>query len=89
MASSRSSKARTVFLSALLLLLAVSWTFFPALGNGFVTYDDPDYITTNREVQRGLTWEGVRWAFCESRTSGNWHPVTVLSHMAGPASGPA
>ena len=58
------------------------WTFYPATRNGFVNYDDPDYVTVNAQVQRGLTWENVRWAFCESRTSCNWHPVTMLSHMA-------
>ena len=41
----------------------------------FVTYDDPDYVTANPQVQAGLTWPGVAWAF---RTSfaGNWFPLT-------------
>jgi len=68
-------------LSSITVILAVVWAFLPALRNGFVSYDDPDYVTRNPEVQRGVSWEAVRWAFCESRTSGNWHPVTMLSHM--------
>jgi tetratricopeptide (TPR) repeat protein len=32
-------------------------------------------------VQRGLTPEGVAWAFT-ARVGGNWHPLTWLSYMA-------
>lgn len=55
-------------------------TFWPVLGNGFINYDDPDYVTANPKVQAGLTWTGVRWAFTTGYF-GNWHPLTWLSHM--------
>ncbi len=32
------------------------------------------------EIVRGFTWPGVRWAFTGTH-SGNWHPLTSLSHM--------
>jgi tetratricopeptide (TPR) repeat protein len=64
----------------LLLGIVVFWTFFPAINNGFVNYDDIAYVTENIHVQPGLTWEGVKWAF-RSSTAGNWHPLTWLSHM--------
>ena len=47
----------------------------------FVAFDDPLYVTGNRQVQSGLTWQGIRWAFTTSH-AGNWHPLTWLSHMA-------
>jgi tetratricopeptide (TPR) repeat protein len=47
----------------------------------FVNYDDPAYLTSNVEVQRGLSGAGLRWAFASGAAS-NWHPLTWLSHMA-------
>lgn len=57
----------------------------------FTNFDDEGYVTRNPVVQRGLTWEGVVWAF-QSGLMGNWHPITCLSHMLdcdifGPAAG--
>jgi protein O-mannosyl-transferase len=58
----------------------VTWAFLPALQNGFLNYDDQDYVTANDPVHHGLTWAGVKWAF-QSTEAANWHPVTWLSHM--------
>jgi tetratricopeptide (TPR) repeat protein len=66
-------------LAALVLFVVVTVTFSPAIQNGFLTYDDPDYVTANFEVQQGITWNTVRWAFT-AQHSANWHPVTWLSH---------
>ncbi len=62
------------------LALLVLVLFWPALQGGFVNYDDPDYLTANRQVQAGLTWASVQWAFTTGHAS-NWHPVTWLSHL--------
>ena len=62
----------------MLLTLVVFW---PAVSNGFVSYDDPGYVTSNRQVQAGLTRDGVGWAFTTGYT-GYWHPLTWLSLMA-------
>ncbi len=67
--------------AALLVALVAAWVFFPVLGFGFVNYDDPAYVENNPHVQRGLTAEGVVWAFGATHAS-NWHPLTWLSHMA-------
>ena len=64
----------------LLLALLVFGTFFPVLKNDFVNYDDHAYVTENTQVQRGLSWAGISWAF-GSATASNWHPLTMLSHM--------
>jgi tetratricopeptide (TPR) repeat protein len=47
---------------------------------GFVTFDDPDYVTANPHVLGGLTWQNVQWALT-STESANWFPLTWLSHM--------
>lgn len=60
--------------------MVVFGTFFPALKNNFVNYDDLEYVTENVHVLPGLTWEGIRWAFHSTLVS-NWHPLTWLSHM--------
>src|ERR1051325_5514854 len=71
---------RNILLLSLLLLALVLWTFLPAINNGFVGYDDADYVTSNYHVRTGLNWENIRWAFANVE-SGNWHPMTWLSHM--------
>lgn len=68
-----------VTLCALLALITLA-TFWPVLHNGFVNYDDPDYVTANDWVQKGLRWETLCWSFTTGHAS-NWHPVTWLSHM--------
>jgi len=55
--------------------------FSHCLWNGFVNYDDPDYVYENPAVLAGLTAEGARWAFTTGHAA-NWHPLTWLSHMA-------
>jgi hypothetical protein len=48
---------------------------------GFVNLDDAKYVYQNRWIREGLTWHGVAWAFGTFQLS-NWHPLTLLSHMA-------
>jgi protein O-mannosyl-transferase len=73
---------RTILLLAIALALLVLALYLPALQNGFVNYDDPDYVTHNAHVLRGLNWENVKWAFGTNNPAANWHPLTWLSHMA-------
>ncbi len=54
--------------------------FLPSLQNGFVNYDDPEYVLDNPPVRAGLTASSVVWAFTAAH-SANWHPLTWLSHM--------
>lgn len=58
-----------------LLVLVVFW---PAVGFDYTNYDDPDYVAHQALVQRGITWEGVRWAWTTT-SMGHWHPLTWLS----------
>jgi tetratricopeptide (TPR) repeat protein len=74
-------KQRTaVLFISLLLFLGTLTLYYPALQNGFVNYDDPNYVTSNREVQQGLTSRSVAWALT-STAEANWHPLTWLSHQ--------
>jgi protein O-mannosyl-transferase len=54
--------------------------FSRAIGNDFVNYDDPVYVTENPRVQAGLTLEEIRWALTTGEAA-NWHPLTWISHM--------
>ncbi len=70
---------RAWWISAGLVLLNVL-VFGPMWRYGFVTWDDPQYITQNPFVAQGLTAESIAWAF----TTGYafyWHPLTWISHM--------
>ncbi|HJQ83413.1 MAG TPA: hypothetical protein VKA21_05010, partial [Candidatus Binatia bacterium] len=51
--------------------------YLPALGAQFINWDDPAYVTQNRNA-RDLSWATVRWAFTTFHTA-NWHPLTWLS----------
>jgi len=46
----------------------------------FVDYDDPFYVTGNPMVSSGMSVTNLRWA-ATSQVAGNWHPLTVVSHM--------
>jgi hypothetical protein len=49
------------------------------VGNDFVNFDDPAYVTQNLDVQAGLSPESVWWALGETGKSHFWHPLTWLS----------
>jgi tetratricopeptide (TPR) repeat protein len=65
---------------AVLLTVSTIAVYWQVGGNDFVNYDDNVYVTNNRQVKMGLSWETVRWAFT-SYDASNWHPLTWLSHM--------
>jgi len=78
---SQSPPSRTVpLLLGLGLVLLTLIVYRPALTHGFVNFDDGLYVTHNRHVQAGLTWEGFVWAW-QANVASNWHPLTLLSHM--------
>ncbi len=62
------------------LLLAVALVFGQTIRHEFINYDDPDYVYDNPPVAGGLAAAGIVWAFTHFH-SGNWHPLTWLSHM--------
>jgi len=71
---------RTVLLVALCLVAAIIIVYGKARNFDFVGYDDELYVTQNHYVQKGISLEGIKWAFTTFH-SANWHPLTWLSHM--------
>ena len=69
------------FAFGLLLVLLTLGVYWPITTHDFVDYDDGDYVFGNAQVQSGLSWVGVKWAFTTGHAS-NWHPLTWLSHQA-------
>ena len=74
----QSSTKRTL-VWCLLLTVVVLVFYNPVIHNGFLNYDDDQYITQNPHVWAGLTWATVKWAFTTYHLA-NWHPLTWLSH---------
>jgi protein O-mannosyl-transferase len=73
---------REIWIAALLAVL-VAAVYWQVRGHEFINYDDPDYVFENPVVTRGLTAEGVKWAFGKLHGKHTyWHPLTWLSHMA-------
>ena len=71
---------RNVFIVCLCLIAAVIVSYFQVIHFDFVGYDDELYVTENLKVQKGISPEGIKWAFTTFH-SANWHPLTWLSHM--------
>ena len=68
-------------LGVCIFLAAITWLVFgQTLRHEFVNYDDDEYVFKNAQVARGLTLEGIVWAFTHVH-SANWHPLTWISHM--------
>jgi hypothetical protein len=67
--------------AAVVLALLVVAVYWRVGGHTFLNLDDPYYVSENPVVQRGLTWQGIAWAFGGFHLA-NWHPLTWLSHMA-------
>jgi tetratricopeptide (TPR) repeat protein len=62
-------------------LAAITWIVFGQTRNfQFINFDDNEYVFKNAQVARGLTMEGIVWAFTHVYAA-NWHPLTWLSHM--------
>jgi tetratricopeptide (TPR) repeat protein len=63
----------------MLLTTAALLSYSSVTHNGFLNYDDDQYVTSNVHVRSGLTPDTVKWAFTTFFYA-NWHPLTWLSH---------
>ena len=68
------------WLMAALLVLGTTALYWPATRCDFVILDDGINVSGNVHVQKGLTWEGIKWSLFNPVNNG-WLPVTVWSHM--------
>jgi protein O-mannosyl-transferase len=65
----------------ILFLIIISFAAFGRIaGNDFINCDDDQYITENYHIQSGIRPENIKWA-STIVVIGNWHPLTLLSHM--------
>jgi len=64
----------------MVLMLVTLAVYLPVRSNGFV-YDDYDYIVNNHMVQNGLDLDRHPDGLFTTWHSGNWHPLTWISHM--------
>lgn len=69
-----------LFSTVFLLCIATFGAYQGVTANGFVAFDDIDYLLTNATVYQGLSWPGIAWAFTTPYEA-NWMPITWISHM--------
>ena len=62
------------------LIAAILFIYVQVGRYKFIELDDDKYVYNNPVVTRGVTTEGISWAFTKGYAS-NWHPLTWLSHM--------
>ena len=72
------ARLRVIIGIGLSILVLVS--YWAVAGNQFISFDDPQYVTENAQVEKGLDRETAVWAFKTTHAS-NWHPLTWLSLM--------
>ncbi len=75
--SGQDNLARALLLLSVLAGLAAFIVYIPSFGNGFVTWDDTNYVVRNPNIH-SLGAEFLRWAFT-STVSANYHPLTMIS----------
>ncbi len=80
MPRARRPNQRVLIALAIALALVTVGIYWRAADGQFVVYDDHVYVTDNPPVRRGLSADGLRWAFT-THHAGNWHPLTWLAHM--------
>jgi len=71
---------RKVYGICILLAVLVFVAFGESFHNEFINFDDNEYVYDNPVVSKGISIEGIRWAFTHF-VSANWHPLTLISHM--------
>jgi tetratricopeptide (TPR) repeat protein len=69
-----------VWLPALVLFLTTTALFSRSLSADFVELDDRTYVVQNPYVLEGLSADSL-WYCLSTPVAGNWHPLTMLSHV--------
>jgi cytochrome c-type biogenesis protein CcmH/NrfG len=69
------------FLISALLAATVLVVYAPVTGYDFIRLDDAGYVRANEHINGGFSLAGLQWIL-KNPVGGNWHPVTMLSHMA-------
>ena len=62
-------------------LIALIWFVFGQTRSfPFINFDDPEYVYEVPEINSGLSWHNVAWAFTHWPST-NWFPLKNISHM--------
>jgi protein O-mannosyl-transferase len=62
-------------------LIALVWFVFgQTITFPFINFDDPEYVYEVPEINSGLSWHNVAWAFTHWPST-NWFPLKNISHM--------
>jgi tetratricopeptide (TPR) repeat protein len=62
-------------------LVALVWFVFGQVRTfPFVNFDDPEYVYEVPEINSGLSWHNLAWAFTHWPST-NWFPLKNISHM--------
>jgi Flp pilus assembly protein TadD len=73
-------KKKYIYLVVIFLIVASFIAYCRILGNGFINFDDIQYITKNNHIKSGINPESIKWAFSTVDLY-YWQPLTWLSHM--------
>jgi tetratricopeptide (TPR) repeat protein len=71
------SERRIIGIALVAVVLVTVLVYLPALGNGFVEWDDREYVFENLGI-RSIDADSLLWMFTGYH-SANWHPLTWLS----------
>ena len=72
-------KKKNAYIIIFLILVSCA-SFGPVVNNDFINLDDQQYITENNHIKSGISLKNIAWSF-ETVVCGNWHPLTLISHM--------
>jgi len=62
------------------IIASILFVYLQVANHEFTNYDDNEYVSENRLIQKNLSLETIIKVFI-IETAGNWHPITMLSHM--------
>ena len=66
-------------------LVALVWFVFgQTIKFPFINFDDPEYVYEVPQINSGLTWHNIAWAFT-AIPSPSWCPLTNISHLLADA----
>lgn len=73
-------KKKYTYLIIILLIIISFAAFGRIVGNRFISLDDPVYTYENTHIKSGINLQNIRWSL-SAVVAGNWHPLTLISHM--------
>ena len=74
----KAGNAFAIYILSALVALITFIIYLPALKNGFVNWDDQQYVLNNPNIL-SIDLNFLKWAFFDFYAA-NWHPLTWLSH---------